>query len=120
MPDTHDRDDKMIRVVTLENLESFKKKYDVQINNSINMSIDKYDCHIKNLFIIFGLLYIIMNVAFGYMIDQQNTHIRHLETQINILESRLEYANENESTETAVSSAEDAEQEGEIHESEIS
>ena len=104
MPDLHDRDDdndrpvmtrsddEMIRVVTLQNLKSFKEKYDVQTDTKINTAIDKHDSHIKNLLILLGILYIIMNVAFGHMLDLQDQQILELENQIKLLRQEVHYA----------------------------
>ena len=102
MPDIHDNDaDEMIKVVTLQNLKSFKEKYDVQTDNKINIAIDKHDSHIKNLFILFGILYIIMNAAFGHMLDLQDQQILELERQIKILRQEVHYATTLTTTEEA-------------------
>ena len=102
MPDLHDRDndipemtrsnDEMIRVVSLQNLKMFKEKYDVQIDTKINTAVDKHDSHIKNLFILFGILYLIMNAAFGHMLDLQDQQILELENQIKVLRQEVQYA----------------------------
>ena len=113
MPDIHDKDDdivrpamthsddEMIKVVTLQNLKSFKEKYDVQTDTKINTAIDKHDSHIKNLFILLGILYIIMNVAFGHMLDLQDQQILELENQIKLLRQEVHYATTLTATEEA-------------------
>ena len=111
MPDLHDRDndipemtrsnDEMIRVVSLQNLKMFNEKYDVQIDTKINTAVDKHDSHIKNLFILFGILYLIMNAAFGHMLDLQDQQILELENQIKLLRQEVQYATTLTATEEA-------------------
>lgn len=93
MPDPTDN----IQLVTLANLKKFKELF----RKETDAIIDKKISSLHNKFIVLAILYVIMNIAFGYMLDLQDQQILELENQIKVLRQEVQYATTLTATEEA-------------------
>lgn len=81
-------EDEKLKFVTIYSLRHFKDLQDKEIGQRIEKSISS----VYNKLIILAIMYIIMNIAFGYMLDIQDRQILELERQVKVLREEVQYA----------------------------
>lgn len=84
----HDDPMDNLKVVTLANLKKFKELFRRETDDIIDRKISS----VYNKFIALAILYMIMIVAFGYMLNLQDQQILELENQIKVLRQEVHYA----------------------------
>ena len=77
-----------LKYITLANLKKFKELF----RKETDAIIDKKISSLHNKFTVLVILYMIMNIAFGYMLDLQDQQILELENQIKVLRQEVQYA----------------------------
>ena len=81
-------EDEKLKFVTIYSLRHFKDLQDKEIGQRIEKSI----ASVYNKLISLATMYIIMNIAFGYMLDIQDRQILELERQVKVLREEVHYA----------------------------